>query len=1002
MSCFFKYVVFSSCRRRQPQTDDPRMADGTKSEDNVTLTNGSLALTENSTDCAGEAALAKMAGAAISKCPPPEEDVDMVSSKSGVVSPGTDVLESSNDLSVSQTTMKSVDRSEENPFESLFARNSKESVNVDGNDVLRSTDGVGGNEQNGGLSVVRGEEQKEGCSVNDTPELGDSGSGSDDTECLESPRPKDRESSEEIEGRIEDELLSGVSDDTATGEQTGNKTESETNESKVEEHVTDVSEKDKNTHQNVLTTSDTLTDVGISSAQDAGIDHDKSSCENPDAIVGFDKDTTSDETEETLGETDISSNKECETLKKVDNKNLDLVSEEGNSCSTEEYGPVSADGLLEELDCIKDKCELLAGEGSKGCKDNGETPVGNLAIEKNIGDDPSSESDNLVEANAAETMADDQVKSGSEEIISDEVVCQKQLEEGENVSGGDCLENPLKSSNGMDITDKTNGILISDKGNIGESSIETDANTDDNSNSQDTIPDTSGKTDFDEVESKDMNVDSNCSSKDISVAKCYSHSADSPDKAVDEQSKEPAVSEVVGKVEHLSNHDETSEMLSDKEQPMDISCDEKKCDDSKGVATPVVGNEESPIAASSSCIDSKPKREPRAKMMVSPSRAASSLCSISDSPDATKSFASSRNKLAAARKTLVNLVSNKSWCSILKQGPKSEEPPQLGVAPTSDSKGAATLNKVEDKKPGAGSTRLTIIKGADGKRFLIKTPVAGNSASGLTIGQVTSRLAIGQVVKEVILVSNPTGLKPGVTNGNDAEPKTFGSGAKSGIVATVNKENSCSMPTISTSASDKPPVKQKARKSAHQTARKAQVVAYNKNNRTLNPFANMTIKVPDLENALGIKEKSLDKLDAKTLDKILLDNVQRAVRKPDVDLHKGATPSANLSTILVGQSILRRKKRRRMGLYKLPELQRKQNKAKKSGLIAAHQSDATNGSAVRDDDTGKNDIGKLLGQMKKRKRPRLWALGKVARSSGKARTTKLQSKDDKVELHFVA
>ena len=984
------------------------MADQTKSEDNVTLTNGSLILTENSTDCAGEAALAKMAGAAISKCPPPEED-DMVSSKSGVVSPGMDVLESSNDLSTSQKTMKSVDRSEENPFESLFARNSKESVNVDGSDGLRPTDGVGGSEQNGGLSVVSGKEQKEGCSVNDTgtPESGDSGSASDDTECLESPHAKDPESSEEIEDKIEDELLSGVSDDTAKGEQTGGKTESETNESKVDDHTTglsDASEKEKNTHKDVLTTSDTPMDVGISlaptdgraSVKEAEVDCDKSSCENPDADVGY------DETEEMLGETDISFNKACETLKRVDNKNLDLVSDEGNSCSTEEYGPASAEGLLEELDCIKDKCERLASEGSKCCKGDGETLVGNVANEKNVGDDPSSKSDNLVEVNAAEAMADDQVKSGSEEITSDEVVCQKQLEEEENVSGLDCLESPQQSNNGMDIADKTNGI-ISDKGNSGESSNETDANTDDNSNSQDTIPDTSGKRDSDEGESKDMNVDSNCSSKDISVAKFYSHSADSCDKAFDDHGKQPAVTEVVGKTKHQSNHDETSEMLCDKEQPMDISCEETKkaqFDNGKGVAT-TVGKEESPVAVSSTCIDSKPKREPRAKMMVSPSRAVSTPCSISNTPDASTSFASSRNKLAAARKTLVNLVSNKSWCSIVKQAPKFEESPQLGVAPTSDSK--ATLNKVEDKKPGAASTRLTIIKGADGKRFLIKTPVAGNATSGLTIGQVTSRLAIGQVVKEVILVSNPTGVKPRVTNGTDAEAKTSSSGAKSGIVATVNKENSCSLPTIPTSASDKPPVKQKARKSAQQTARKAQVVAYNKNNRTLNPFANMTIKVPDLENALGIKEKSLDKLDAKTLDKILLDNVQRAVRKPDADAHKGTTPSANLSTILVGQSILRRKKRRRMGLYKLPELQRKQNKAKKSGLIAAHdKSDATNGSAMRDDDTGKNDIGKLLGQMKKRKRPRLWALGKVARSSAKARVTKLQSKDDKVELHFVA
>ena len=993
------------------------MADQTKSEDNVTLTNGSLILTENSTDCAGEAALAKMAGAAISKCPPPEED-DMVSSKSGVVSPGTDVLESSNDLSTSQTTMKSVDRSEENPFESLFAKKSKKSVNVEGSDGLRSTDGVGGNEQNGGLSVVRDEEQTEGCLVNDTDtrESGDSGSASDDTECLDSPRAKDRESSEEIEDKIEDEPTSGVSDDTEKGEQTGGKAESETNESKVEEHVTDVSEKEKNTPKDVLMKSDTPTDVcasltsgdGDASVKDAGVDHDKSSCEHPDADAGFDQDTVSDETEEMLGETYISSNKECETLKRVDNKNLDLVSEEGNSCSTEEYGPASADGLLEELDCIKDKCERLASEGSKCCKDDGETLVGNVANENNVGDDPGGKSDNLVEANVPETMADDQVKSRSEEITSDksdEIVSQKQLAEEEKVLGDKLhLEILQKSNYEMDIADKNHGEITSDKGNSGESSIETDANTDDNSNSQDTLPDTSRKTDSEEVESEDINADSNCSSKDISVAKFYSHSADSCDKAIDEPGKEPGVTGAAGKADHLSNHDETSEKLCDKEQPMDTSCEETKmaqCDNGKGVA-PTVGKEESPVAVSSTCIDSKPKREPRAKMMVSPSRAVSTPCSISNTPDASTSFASSRNKLAAARKTLVNLVSNKGWCSIVKQAPKFEESPQLGVAPTSD--GKATLNKVEDKKPGAAaSTRLTIIKGADGKRFLIKTPVAGNATSGLTIGQVTSRLAIGQVVKEVILVSNPTGLKPGVTNGNDAEPKTFGSGAKSGIVATVNKENSCSMPTISTSASDKPPVKQKARKSAHQTARKAQVVAYNKNNRTLNPFANMTIKVPDLENALGIKEKSLDKLDAKTLDKILLDNVQRAVRKPDADVHKGTTPSANLSTILVGQSILRRKKRRRMGLYKLPELQRKQNKAKKSGLIAAHdKSDATNGSAMRDDDTGKNDIGKLLGQMKKRKRPRMWALGKVARSSAKARTTKLQSKDDKVDLHFVA
>ena len=1006
------------------------MADGIKSEDDVTSTrfmNGSLALTANTTDCAGEVSLGKMAGAAISKCPPPEEDVDMASSKSGAMSPGmtgTDVLENNSDLSTSQTigTMKSVDRSVENPLDSLVVNDSKEAVIVEGSGGLRSTDGVRGNEHNGGSSVASCEEQKERCSVNDNdaPESGDSGSASDDTECLESPHSKDRESSEEIEDKVDDEPTSGVSDDTARGEQTGGKTEGETNK-KVEEHVTDASEKDKNTPQDVLTKSDTLSvgsAEGQASVKYAGADREIS-CDNPDADVGFDKGTASDETEEMLGGTDISSNKECETetSKRPDDVNSGRVSEE-DSCSTEEYGPSSAEGLLEELGGIKDKCELPAGEGSHCCNDDGETLMEDMANEKNVGDDPGCTSDNLVEArnNVAETIADDQgdvdevrtpptelgiqLKLRSEETTSDktdDAVGRKHLDEEEKVSGGDCVESLSKSNNEMDIADKTNGIK-SDRGSSGESSIETDANTDDNSNSQDTLPDKSRKTDSGEVEAEDINGDSNCSSEDISVVKSNNHSADSSDKSVDEHGKQPAVTEAVGKAENNSNHDETSERPCDKEQPMDISCDETEtaqCDVGEGIIMRVVGNEESPAAAASSCVDSKPKREPRAKMMVSPSRAASMPSSVSISPDT--SFASSRNKLAAARKTLVNLVSNKGWCSILKQGPKSEESPQpLGVSPTSDTKGTTTLNNVEDQKPGAASTRLTIIKGADGKRFLIKTPVAGNATGGL---------AIGQVVKQVILVSNPTGSKLGVTNGTDAEAMTCG------VITTVNKENSCSLPPIP--ASEKAPVQQKARKSAHQTARKAQLVAYNKNNRALNPFANMTIKVPDLENALGIKEKSLDKLDAKTLDKILLDNVQRAiVGKPGAALHKGATPSANLSTILVGQSILRRKKRRRMGLYKLPELQRKQNKAKKSGLLAAHDqsySDATTGSAMHDDDdTGKNDIRKLLGQMKKRKRPKLWALGKVARSSAKTKTMKttanamsqqLQPKDDQVDLH---
>ena len=127
-------------------------------------------------------------------------------------------------------------------------------------------------------------------------------------------------------------------------------------------------------------------------------------------------------------------------------------------------------------------------------------------------------------------------------------------------------------------------------------------------------------------------------------------------------------------------------------------------------------------------------------------------------------------------------------------------------------------------------------------------------------------------------------------------------------------------------------------------------------------IANMTIKVPELENALGIKRRSLDKIDAKTFDQIVLAKASKIVH-PAVSpcniegspnsrsllkpLHQllaqtakkeqgkdEPTESANISTVITSQKILKKRKRRKLklGTYKLPGA-KKDYKKKTSGLL---------------------------------------------------------------------
>ncbi|KAI0218690.1 Histone-lysine N-methyltransferase EHMT2 [Lamellibrachia satsuma] len=996
----------------------------TKSEEAITstqLTNGSVALTGEKTIklCAKETSPTKMAGTAISKCQPPDEGNDTACSRSSLVSPveaEKDVLETVENCDIllkphTSESMKSCGHSEGNQQDSLVMDgDTKEPVNLEGGNNLGKINDISGE-----ISSTSGDHcQEEEGSANDTNAVdvksGDTSSAVHGTDCKKPLATKNTMSGKKIEYKYKGNppaLDNSVSNDTVTDELVS-AMEIETDECKKNENAKDLSDEvkqDGKEQQDILNKLDIQKDVGENAetlSREASVDHENSSCKEPDMKVGLDKDMASAslEIEEKLGETedktDSSANKDIETTARHGDSNSSNLPEEEKPSSASGTGQVAAG------EDVSDK----SVDAENGDKPSAGEPI---AKERNPDGNDCSESGNLAEAssvpeprkNSAEAanevenesivLREDGIQQNEREIQtklktggissvkSEKVANQKQSLEKKNISGKESgvLESREKSKKEKNIVDKPAG----DKSNSEETLIETDANTSEKCNGQEISPNTTKRTDTGEEKSKPVNSDANCASQDSSVGKSDNKS---PNSTVGVKGKQLAELEGDGEAEHHRDHTmllcKTTEKSSDKEEVMTISCDTSDmteathCDKNKveGVASKEA-NVTSPLPSNMS----QPKREPRAKMTLSPNRVMGNPCHVSSPPTATTSFGASRNKLASARKTLVNLVSNKGWSSILRQTPKSDDPTQLpGVIPSPDNS-SKNLNKDTDKSPSCGgSTRLTLVKGADGKRFFIKTPAESSLASAQPFGQV---------VKQMILVSNPSV----VTLSKDVEAKT-------GIMSTPGKENSCSM----TSTTHKAPV-QKARKSAHQTARKAQIAAYESDNmndgtRALNPFANMTIKVPDLENALGIKRKSLNKLDAKTLDKILLDNVQRAIKKQDAAMHKTPIPVSsvtNVSTILVGQSILRRKKRRRMGIYKLPDLKKKK-KSKKSGMTAVNDGSANNAvmtsSAADDEDPAKSDIQKLIGQlkMKRRKRPKLWACGKVGRAQTKTKTTK--------------
>ena len=1008
----------------------------TKSEEAITstqLTNGSVALTGEKTIklCAKETLPTKMAGTAISKCQPPDEGNDTACSRSSLVSPveaEKDVLETVENCDIllkphTSESTKSFGHSEGNQQDSLVMDgDTKEPVNLEGGNNLGKINDISGE-----ISSTSGDHcQEEEGSAKDTNAVdvksGDTSSAVHGTDCKKPLATKNTMSGKKIEYKYKGNppvLDNSVSSDTVTDELVSTM-EIETDECKKKENAMDLSDEvkqDGKEHQDIQKDVGENAETLSSEASVKEVDHENSSCKEPDMKVGLDKDMASAslEIEEKLGDTedktDSSANKDIETTARHGDSNSGNLPEEEKPSSALGTGQVAAgEDVSDKSVDAENGDKPSAGEETYCCKNYGETTVEHIAKERNPDGDDCSESGNLAEGssvpeprknsseatneveNESIVLREDGIQQNEREIQtklktggissvkSEKVANQKQSLEKKNISGkeSEVLESRQKSKKDNNIVDKPAG----DKSNSEQTLIETDANTSEKCNGQEISPDTTKKTDTGEEKSKPVNSDANCASQDSSVGKSDSKS---PDSTVGVKCKQLAELEGDGEAEH-HNRDhtmllcKTTEKSSDKEEVMTMSCDTSDmteathCDKNKveGVAIKEA-NVTSPLPSNTS----QPKREPRAKMTLSPNRVMGNPCHVSSFPTATTSFGASRNKLASARKTLVNLVSNKGWSSILRQTPKSDDPTQLpGVTPSPDNS-SKNLNKDTDKSPSCGgSTRLTLVKGADGKRFFIKTPAESSLASAQPFGQV---------VKQMILVSNPSV----VTLSKDVEAKT-------GIMSTPGKENSCSM----TSTTHKAPV-QKARKSAHQTARKAQIAAYESDNmndrtRSLNPFANMTIKVPDLENALGIKRKSLNKLDAKTLDKILLDNVQRAIKKQDAAMHKTPIPVSsvtNVSTILVGQSILRRKKRRRMGIYKLPDLKKKK-KSKKSGMIAVNDGSANNAvmtsSAADDDDPAKSEIHKLIGQlkMKRRKRPKLWACGKVGRAQTKAKTTK--------------
>ena len=889
-------------------------------------------------------------------------------------------------------------------------------------------------------------EQEENSLNNDINPM-DTGATVEDRECEKQLAIKDTNSDENIEQKQKkpEALGNGTGNEAETDEPSISKMEIEAGDNKDEGHedavgLSDAVRKEEELPQKTVTTG--IEDKtgskdetpGKEAVQNKDTDHDISSFKEEGMKLGVDKEMTQPsqgiekKPREIESKINYSTNKDESVREFGDNASGNLSEEESRMSTQENESEPSAEDVSGKPDGADDQDKLPAGRENDCCKSDGKRASNDIANEKNCVVDDPGESDCLTESthNSAEAAAvngleneskvleEDSVQSKAPEIQMksqpertrsaklDNIVNQKEVPEEKTVSGEKLVsyedwqesmkEVKVVAEEDKRMNEKANG---EEKEKEKEKETSTEANTAGKCNGKETLPDTTKGTDIGEEVRLD-NCDAIHSSQDIRVGKPDMRSDKSTAKASGEQVKN-LQSEVVGTTRSQGAVTVVPQQTNDRsnETKETDSCStssltENTHGNKNTVVTP--GNKGVPLTLS--CKNTQLVREPRAKMTLSPNRMMGKPCSASSPPVAAASFGPSRSKLAAARKTLVNLVSNnKPWCSILRQTPKSGDTPQVrGVIPSGDSSSSSkvtTPSKGTDNKPGSGSAaRLTLVKGADGKQFLVKT---------LTEGSVHPS---GQVVKQLILVSNPAGIKLGGA-ASSVEVETKPSGAPTAIMSTPNKENSCLVP--SPSATRTPPV-QKARKSAHQTSRKAQVAAYeadsiNHRPHALNPFANMTIKVPDLENALGIKQKSLNKLDAKTLDKILLDNVQRGIKKHEPVMHETPIPVSsvtNVSTIIVGQSILRRKKRRRMGMYKLPELKKKANKkSKKCDFIAMHEQGA-NDTAVDDSDPTKSDIQKLFGQLKtkRKKRQKLWACGKVYKAPAKAKTMKTTTADN--------
>ena len=874
-------------------------------------------------------------------------------------------------------------------------------------------------------------EQEENSLNNDT-NLTDIGATVEDTECEKQLAIKDTNSGENVEEQKKAQALgSGTANDTETDVRSISKMEIEAGNNEDERHedaagLLDAVRKDEELPQKSVTTL-VIEDntghkdktLGKDAVQNKDIDLDISSLKEEGVKLGLDKDMTqsSQGIEKKPGEIEskinYSTNKDKSVQELGDNASDNLSAEESRMSTQENESKPSAEDVLDKPDAVDDQDKLPAGRENDCCKSDGKR-ANDIANEKNCVVDDLGESDHLTESthNSAEAAAvngveneskvleEDGVQSKEPEIQMksqpertrsaklDKIVNPKEVLEEKTVSGEKLVsyedwQESMKEVKVVEEEDKR----MNQKANGEEKETNADAKTPEKRNGKETLPVTTKGKDIGEEVRLD-NCDAIHSSPDTSVGKSVKSTA----KASGEQVKN-LQSEGVGTTRSRGAVAMLPQQMSDRssEKQETASCSTSSLTESThGNKNTVVTTGNKGVPLTLSCKNTQLIREPRAKMTLSPNRMMGKPCSASSPPVTTASFGPSRSKLAAARKTLVNLVSNKPWCSILRQTPKTDDTPQIrGVIPTGDSNSKVTTpSKGTDNKQGTGSARLTLVKGADGKQFLVKT---------LTEGSVHPT---GQVVKQLILVSNPAGIKLGGA-ASSMEVETKPSGATTAIMSTPNKENSCLLPPPSVSRT--PPV-QKARKSAHQTSRKSQMAAYEADNinhrpHALNPFANMTIKVPDLENALGIKQKSLNKLDAKTLDKILLDNVQRGIKKHEPVLHEAPIPVSsvtNVSTIIVGQSILRRKKRRRMGMYKLPELKKKTNKkSKKCGFIEMHEQSA-NDTAVDDSDPTKSDIQKLFGQLKtkRKKRQKLWACGKVYKAPTKAKTTRAMTVDN--------